>query len=126
MTWPTDDIGRSAARASHRPNVVAWPGSPRRTYEPELLPQGLHCLSDRRCTVGTDCTSPATCRLLAYVEQPAPVNPVPMRLREPTLLQRLEAWMTQARFWRCYAAFVVTALAGVWVWRAFFASAGPL
>jgi hypothetical protein len=125
MTWPTDDIGRSAARSSHHPNVVAWPGSPRRTHD-EPIPQTLHCLGSRRCAVASDCTSPATCHLLAHLEQPGAVDPVPMRLRKPSALDRLEAWMTQARFWRCYAAFLAACLVGVWVWRSFFASAGPL
>lgn len=125
MTWPATDIGRSAMRAPHQPNVITWPGSPRRTHD-QPIPQTLHCLGSRRCAVASDCTSPATCHLLAHLEQPGAVDPVPMRLRKPPLIQRIDEWLTPERFWRCYAAFVVTALAGVWAWRAFFASAGPL
>jgi hypothetical protein len=111
--WPRDDIGRSAWRSPHR------------THD-ETLPKTLHCLGSRRCAVASDCTSPATCHLLAHVEQPGAVDPVPMRLRKPSAWQRLDDWLTPQRFWRLYAAFLGACIAGVWVWRAFFASSGPL
>ena len=125
MKWPADDIGRSAMRAPHHPNVVAWPGSPRRTHD-EPIPQTLHCLGTRRCTVASDCTSPATCHLLAHVEQPGAVDPVPMQLRKPGAWQRIDEWLTPGRTaWLC-AAFVLVFWACLGVWRLAFASAGPL
>jgi hypothetical protein len=127
MNWPADDIGRSAMRAPHHPNVVAWPGSPRRTHDVvEALPRDLHCLGSRRCTVASDCTSPATCHLLAHVEQPGAVDPVPTQLRKPGVWQRLDEWLTPGRTaWLC-AAFVFVFWACLGVWRLAFASAGPL
>lgn len=111
----------------HHPNVVAWPGSPRRTHPDEALASaGLHCVASRQCSVASECTSPPTCRLLAHVEQPAPINPTPMRLRRQTLLQRVDEWLTPRRVAWLSAAFVLAFWGCLAVWKVAFASVGPL